>query len=44
VLHARSILCTLREGFETIRDEAANLERTGQLESADQVRMVSALA
>jgi len=42
--YARQILLTLREGFEMIREEAANMERSGKLLCSDQLRMVSTLA
>jgi flagellar secretion chaperone FliS len=38
--NARKVLRTLREGFEAIRAEANDLERSGQLPGADQVQMV----
>lgn len=42
--NARKILRTLREGFEAIRVEANELERSGQLPAADQVMMILATA
>jgi flagellar protein FliS len=44
ITSARKVLGTLREGFETVRDEANELERTGRLPGADQLRMVLATA
>lgn len=41
---ARSVLNTLRDGFQAIRSEAIELERAGQLPPADAVMAVSALA
>lgn len=42
--NARKVLRTLREGFEAVRAEANELERTGRLPSADQLQMVLATA
>lgn len=42
--NARKVMRTLREGFEAIRAEANELERTGRLPAADQVQMVLATA
>lgn len=42
--NARKVLATLREGFEAIRAEANELERSGQLANADQLQMVLATA
>lgn len=42
--NARKILRTLREGFESVREEANRLERTGQLPTAEQLRIVHATA
>lgn len=42
--NARKVLATLREGFETIRGEAAELERSGRLQPADRLQMVHASA
>ena len=42
--NARKVLRTLREGFEAVRAEANELERTGRLPSADQIQMVHATA
>jgi flagellar protein FliS len=42
--NARKVMRTLREGFEAIRAEANELERTGRLPSADQLQMVLATA
>jgi flagellin-specific chaperone FliS len=44
IANARKILRTLREGFEGIRAEANELERTGRLPSADRLQMVHATA
>jgi flagellin-specific chaperone FliS len=44
IANARKILRTLREGFEAVRDEANELERTGRIPSADQFQMVHASA
>jgi flagellar secretion chaperone FliS len=44
IANARKILATLREGFEAVRAEANELERTGRLPSAEQLRMVHATA
>jgi flagellin-specific chaperone FliS len=44
IANARKILRTLREGFEAIRAEANELERTGRLESADRAQMILATA
>lgn len=44
IASARKVLRTLREGFEGIRAEANELERTGQLPSADRLQMVLATA
>jgi flagellar secretion chaperone FliS len=41
---AIKILRTLREGFETIRGEAVQMERTGQLAAADNLKTLSATA
>lgn len=41
---ARKVLRTLREGFEAVRAEANELERSGRLPSADQAQMVLATA
>ena len=41
---ARKILATLREGFEAVRAEANDLERTGRLPTAERLRMVHATA
>jgi flagellar protein FliS len=37
---AQKVLRTLREGFEAVRAEANELERSGQLAKADQLQMV----
>ena len=42
--NVRTVLRTLREGFETIRAEANELERAGQLGSADRAQLVLASA
>ena len=44
IANVRKVLRTLREGFEAIRAEANELERTGRLESADRAQMVLATA
>lgn len=44
VASARKVLATLREGFESIRNEANELERAGRLQSAEQLQMVLATA
>lgn len=44
IVNARKVLRTLREGFEGIRAEANELERTGQFPSADRLQMVHATA
>lgn len=44
IADARKILATLREGFEAIREEARELERTGKLAPAGDLRMVHATA
>lgn len=44
IASARKILRTLREGFEGVRAEANELERTGQFPSADRLQMVHATA
>ena len=44
IVNARKILRTLREGFEAIRDEANDLERSGRLPTADRLQMVLATA
>lgn len=41
---ARGVLVTLREGFEAIRTEANNLERSGKLPTVEQTQMVHATA
>jgi flagellin-specific chaperone FliS len=41
---SRKVLRTLREGFEAVRAEANELERTGRLPSADQLQLVHASA
>lgn len=38
--NARKVLATLREGFEAIRAEANELERSGQLAKADNLQIV----
>lgn len=38
--NARKVLATLRTGFEAVRAEANELERSGQLAKADQLQMV----
>jgi flagellar secretion chaperone FliS len=38
--NARKVMRTLREGFEAVRAEANELERTGRLPTADQLQMV----
>jgi flagellar protein FliS len=44
VRNARTILTTLREGFDGIRDEANRLEKSGQLVAADRMQMVLEMA
>ena len=44
IANARKILATLREGFEVIRAEANELERSGRLPTAERLRMVHATA
>lgn len=44
VAAARKVLATLREGFQAIRAEAADLERSGRLEAAARLQMVHATA
>jgi flagellin-specific chaperone FliS len=44
IASARRILTTLREGFVAIQSEANELERSGQLPSADRLQMVHATA
>jgi flagellar secretion chaperone FliS len=44
VSNAKKILIILREGFETIREDANNLERSGELVGADRLQMVLATA
>ena len=44
VRNAVTILTTLREGFEAVRDEANRMERAGELASADRLQMVLASA
>jgi flagellar protein FliS len=41
---ALNVLTTLRVGFETIRKEAAEMERTGQIPNADSIQTFSSLA
>lgn len=41
---ARSVLVILREGFEAVRAEATDLERTGKLRSADRLQLVALTA
>ena len=38
--NARKVLRTLREGFEAVRAEANEMERTGRIPTADQLQMV----
>lgn len=40
VRNAVKILTTLREGFESVREEANRLERAGELTSVDRLQMV----
>ena len=40
VRNAMKILAILREGFDTIREEANSMERRGQFVSADRLQMV----
>lgn len=42
VANARKVLRTLREGFEAVRAEANELERTGAIPAAEQAQMVRA--
>ena len=42
--NARKIMVTLREGFEAIRPQAIEMERTGQVVAADSLRMFHAMA
>lgn len=44
VRNAVKVLTTLREGFESVRDEANRLERSGELASVDRLQMVLASA
>jgi flagellar secretion chaperone FliS len=44
VSNAKKILVILREGFETIREDANKLERSGELVGADRLQMVLATA
>ena len=44
IANARKVLRTLREGFEAIRDEANELERSGKIPSAEGGRLVQAMA
>ena len=44
IRNARKILTTLREGFEGVRVEANQLERSGQLTPAARLQMVHATA
>ena len=44
VRNAAKILTTLREGFEGVREEANELERTGELVTAGRMRMVLEVA
>lgn len=44
IANARTVLRTLREGFEGIRAEANELERTGRLPSAEHLQMIHATA
>jgi hypothetical protein len=42
--NARKVLRTLREGFEGVRAEANELERTGRIPSLGQLQMVHTTA
>jgi flagellar protein FliS len=42
--NARKVLRTLREGFEAVRAEANELERTGKVPSINQIQMVHTTA
>jgi flagellar secretion chaperone FliS len=42
--NARKVMKTLREGFEAIRAEANEMERTGKILPLDQLKMVAATA
>jgi flagellin-specific chaperone FliS len=44
IASARKILGTLREGFEAIREEANQLERSGRLKAADSLQAVHVIA
>lgn len=44
IANARKVLQTLREGFESIRAEANEMERTGKIPSLDQLQMVHTTA
>lgn len=44
IVNARKVLRTLREGFEGIRAEANELERSGRLPSTEHLKMVHATA
>ncbi len=44
IANVRNVLATLREGFQSIRTEAAELERSGRLPSAERLQMVHATA
>ena len=44
IANARKVLRTLREGFEGIRAEANELERTGKVPALDQLKMVHTTA
>lgn len=44
IANARKVLRTLREGFEAIRGEANELERTGRIPSAEHLQMIHATA
>ncbi len=44
IANARGVLVTLRDGFEAIRTEANNLERSGKLPTVEQSQMVHATA
>jgi flagellar secretion chaperone FliS len=44
VANARKVLRTLREGFEAVRAEANELERTGKVPALDQLKMVHTTA
>lgn len=44
IANARKVLNTLREGFESVRVDAVEMERSGQLRKAENLHMVHAQA